>query len=376
MPEIALEIEDSHERCQCDRDSDDVYRYFQSVFKLVDTNKDGYISVRELKEFLDANEHANVPEKIVKVVYRKFDANKDQKLELDEFLDMLTDDDFKSAFGKVAQGILKFVAPSKTGPGRGHLILQRTITNTGMYEKQIKWNVYQLGLASIALLQVVLFYVNRSLITGTKDKGGLYDALKFDPCRKLQVYRYISYIFVHSSEVHLYGNVVVQVLIGVPLEMVHSWRMMVIYFGGGVAGAVMHSVCSRGVGLIGSSGAVYSFYTAHISAVIMNWREMINPAMHLLIFGIIVLFECVYKMLTSDSDHWRNVGYFSHLGGALTGLLLGVLVLRNLRETEREKLLWHACCVALGLLALVLVFLDVCLPTDCVVVEASNMSYS
>lgn len=69
----------------------------------IDTDGNGYISFRELKGFLDTQEHTKFPSKVVKYVYWKFDRNKDQKLDFDEFLEMVHDPDFKSSFEKVTE---------------------------------------------------------------------------------------------------------------------------------------------------------------------------------------------------------------------------------------------------------------------------------
>lgn len=64
-------------------------------------------------------------------------------------------------------------------------------------------------------------------------------------------------------------NVILQLLLGVPLEMVHSWRLILIYLVGGILGCITHSVFSARALLVGSSGGVYSFFTAHLATVIL-----------------------------------------------------------------------------------------------------------
>ena len=39
------------------------------------------------------------------------------------------------------------------------------------------------------------------------------------------------------------------------------------------------------------------------------------------------------------------VSYVAHLAGALVGLLLGIVVLRNLREHKWERVLWWFCLI-------------------------------
>ena len=63
---------------------------------------------------------------------------------------------------------------------------------------------------------------------------------------------------------------IVQIFIGIPLEMVHGWwRVLVIYFAGVVAGSLGTSITDPTSKLAGASGGVYSLITAHIATIIM-----------------------------------------------------------------------------------------------------------
>ena len=68
------------------------------------------------------------------------------------------------------------------------------------------------------------------------------ESLHYDPGKikhKWQIWRYITYAFVHSGYAHIIFNVVIQIVVGVPLELVHRWyRIIPIYFGGVLAGAL------------------------------------------------------------------------------------------------------------------------------------------
>ncbi len=53
--------------------------------------------------------------------------------------------------------------------------------------------------------------------------------LIFDPYRKFEVWRFLSYMMVHSGYFHIIFNVLIQLLLGLPLEMVHRWwRIMLV----------------------------------------------------------------------------------------------------------------------------------------------------
>lgn len=65
-------------------------------------------------------------------------------------------------------------------------------------------------------------------------------------------------------------NLLVQILLGIPLEMVHKWwRVLVVYLAGVLAGSVATSVVDPTVKLAGASGGVYSLVTAHVASIIL-----------------------------------------------------------------------------------------------------------
>lgn len=65
-------------------------------------------------------------------------------------------------------------------------------------------------------------------------------------------------------------NLAVQILLGIPLEMVHQWwRVLVVYFAGVLAGSLGTSIADPTVKLAGASGGVYSLITAHVASIIM-----------------------------------------------------------------------------------------------------------
>lgn len=70
--------------------------------------------------------------------------------------------------------------------------------------------------------------------------------------------------------VHLLVNLLVQLFLGVPLEMVHRWwRVIIVYLAGVAAGSLATSLTDPKVYLAGASGGVYALIAAHIATIIM-----------------------------------------------------------------------------------------------------------
>lgn len=95
------------------------------------------------------------------------------------------------------------------------------------------------------------------------------DWLKYDPNRRSELWRYLTYMFVHSDFGHILGNLILQIFLGVALELVHHWwRVSLVYVSGVLAGSLGHSLTNTN-SLAGASAGVYALITAHIATVIM-----------------------------------------------------------------------------------------------------------
>lgn len=69
---------------------------------------------------------------------------------------------------------------------------------------------------------------------------------------------------------HIVMNLLVQIFLGVALELVHCWwRVALVYLAGVLAGSMGTSIFSPRVFLAGASGGVYALITAHIATIIM-----------------------------------------------------------------------------------------------------------
>ena len=139
-------------------------------------------------------------------------------------------------------------------------------------------------------------------------------------------------------------NLLVQIMLGIPLEMVHKWwRVLIIYFAGVLAGSLGTSVSDPAVYLAGASGGVYALITAHVATILMNWRQMEFAALQLIVFLIITSVDVGQAIYTRYVlEKVNQIGYVAHLAGAVAGLLVGINILRNLEVQTWEKVVWWA----------------------------------
>lgn len=80
-------------------------------------------------------------------------------------------------------------------------------------------------------------------------------------------------MFIHDQKDHLHlaMNVIIQLVVGFPLELIHSWwRVLIVYVSGVIAGALSYAFFSPPCGgLVGASAGVYALLAAHISSSLL-----------------------------------------------------------------------------------------------------------
>lgn len=145
-------------------------------------------------------------------------------------------------------------------------------------------------------------------------------------------------MLVHSNISHLVFNVIVQICLGIPLELVHQWwRVVLVYLSGVLAGSVAQSYFKPCKNLVGASAGVYAIITAHVATIILNWHEMKYGGVQMFVFVILCSCEIYTDVLQNSST---TVSYLAHLFGAISGILIGIGALRNLRVRPYQKKLW------------------------------------
>ena len=117
---------------------------------------------------------------------------------------------------------------------------------------------------------------------------------------------------------------------------------------------ILHSIATSltdpHVYLAGASGGVYALIAAHLANVIFNWSEMEFAALRLVAFLLLASVDTGVAIYYRYIGEETNVGYVAHLAGATVGLLLGIVVLRNLRVLKWERVVWWCSLIVfLGL---------------------------
>ncbi|OMO86018.1 Peptidase S54, rhomboid [Corchorus capsularis] len=173
-----------------------------------------------------------------------------------------------------------------------------------------------------------------------------------------QGWRLITCIWLHAGVIHLLANMLSLVFIGIRLEQQFGFvRIGILYLLSGFGGSVLSSLFIRNSISVGASGALFGLLGAMLSELITNWNIYTNKAAALLTLLVIILINLAIGILP-------HVDNFAHIGGFLTGFLLGFILLprpqfgwlerRNIPSNTRLKSKYKPYQYVLWLVSLVL----------------------
>ena len=145
-----------------------------------------------------------------------------------------------------------------------------------------------------------------------------------------QWWRLFTYMFLHGGAMHLVSNMVGLVFVGARIEpTLKTWRMGLIYIVTGlVAGAASLWWHPQTVS-VGASGAIFGLYGAFLALLFAGVfpkdfkRQFLRMTLVFIIYNIGMGFS-------------GNIDNAAHLGGLLTGLLLGFLFSGSLKSGKNE----------------------------------------
>jgi len=336
---------------------------WKAVFDRFDLDHDGEVPLLEFRRYLaDQSQRQLVPEHVLDEILARADVDMDGSLSYAEFLRMVQ--------GRVGSRELN----PETG-GRMRLLLTRAAYSVVPKSKRTRSYVDQYAccpppvfMVLVSIVEVVLFIVDGVRMGGVTASGPVdtESVLIYNSRRRREAWRFISYMFVHVGYVHITTNLVVQLLVGLPLELVHRWwRVAIIYLSGVLAGSLGTSVFDPKVFLAGASGGVYAILSAHLADLIMNWGEMEFAPVRLLVLLVLVGTDvgvAVYGRYSGAPEN--SVSYTAHLAGAVAGVLIGNVVLRNLKVHRWERAVWWASLAAFLVLIAAAVIVNVAAPDD------------
>ena len=142
-----------------------------------------------------------------------------------------------------------------------------------------------------------------------------------------QWWRLLTASFIHAGLLHLLGNMFALVMIGVYLEPVFGrLRMLLFYLLSGVAGGLLSIYLHPFRATVGASGAIYGLYGIFLALLS---SDIIEKNTRKAIFNTLIFFILLDLLLGWQID---SVDNSSHVGGLLTGILLGGLSINSINK--------------------------------------------
>ncbi|KFB39961.1 AGAP009451-PA-like protein [Anopheles sinensis] len=178
------------------------------------------------------------------------------------------------------------------------------------------------SLLIVSALQISVFLFNNNAI---------HQTLIFSPVKQYEVWRFVTYTFLHAGSVHLVLNIIIQILVAFPLETEQGHdKVLLVYFTGILAGGLGASVFEPTL-MVGASAGVYCLLMSHIPHIIMNFKTLSYRYYRLLAVLVLCISDVLYSIrhcLTKGNLQPR-IGVAAHISGAICGLLLGFAIYRS-----------------------------------------------
>ena len=134
-----------------------------------------------------------------------------------------------------------------------------------------------------------------------------------------QYWRFITPVFLHATILHVALNMLNLVILGVFVErLVGHLRFLLIYFVTGVVSIIASFVLMPGEVSVGASGAIFGLVGAYSLFILLHRRALPRGGIPAILWLVIIIGANL-----SIGLFIPNIDNYAHLGGLLSGCLLG-----------------------------------------------------
>jgi membrane associated rhomboid family serine protease len=139
-----------------------------------------------------------------------------------------------------------------------------------------------------------------------------------------QWFRFIVPMFLHAGIIHIGFNMLLQLTMGREMELaIGSLRFALVYFSAGIFGFVLGgNFAATAIASTGASGCLFGILALTLLDLIYCWKERPSPVKDLMWILADVLISFVLGLLPGLDN-------FSHIGGFLMGVVLGICILHS-----------------------------------------------
>lgn len=139
-----------------------------------------------------------------------------------------------------------------------------------------------------------------------------------------QWFRFILPMFMHAGLIHIIFNLLLQLTLAKEMEMaIGSIRFFLVYVSAGIFGFVMGgNFAAPNIASTGASGSLFGIIALTLLDLLYSWKDRKSPVKDLMFIILDMVIAFVLGLLPGLDN-------FSHIGGFLMGLALGVCVLHS-----------------------------------------------
>ncbi|KAK6476231.1 rhomboid-related protein 1-like [Huso huso] len=333
---------------------------FQLIQEQLDPENTGFIAVENISSLLEQNELQLDPSKL-EMLFALVQSNEEGQVCYQELLELMSSkrsSSFRRAIANGRRSLQREILLDETGLGLYKRFVRYVAYEILPCETDRRWYFHQsrfcpppIFMAIITVIQILIFLCYGAMLNKwvlqTYQLDFMKSPLVYHPGHRAQVWRFFTYMFMHVGLEQLGFNALLQLMIGVPLEMVHGiLRISLLYMAGVLAGSLTVSITDMRAPVVGGSGGVYALCSAHLANVVMNWAGMRCPYK---------LLRMILALVCMSSEVGRAVwlrfspplpssgpqpSFMAHLSGAVVGISMGLLILRSYEESLQRQCSW------------------------------------
>ncbi|KAL0984335.1 hypothetical protein UPYG_G00140160 [Umbra pygmaea] len=228
---------------------------FQLIQEQLDPDNTGFIAVENFTSLVEHHELQLDPSKL-DMLFALVQSNEDGQVCYQELIELMSSkrsSSFRRAIANGRRTLQREILLDETGLGVYKRFVRYVAYEILPCETDRRWYFHQnrlcpppVFMAIITIVQIIVFMcygiMLNKWVLQTYQPDFMKSPLVYHPRHRHQVWRFFSYMFMHVGLEQLGFNALLQLMIGVPLEMVHGiLRISLLYMAGVVAERIAQS---------------------------------------------------------------------------------------------------------------------------------------
>lgn len=234
-------------------------------------------------------------------------------------------------------------------------INEKTEKENKVYERTFKPKkiifTYILIMACVLMFGICCIFDGIDALRSITNYTALKMGANFAPLiRQGEIWRVITYMFLHASLLHLIVNMYSLYALGASVEnFLGRWKFIVVYFVSGICGGLLSAATGSNTISVGASGAIFGLAGALLYFG-YHYRTYLGEAIKKQIIPIILI-NLLIGYLIAGIDN------FGHIGGLIGGILCTMALGIDGKSKTFEKINGMICLLAfIGILIYVIMF--------------------